>query len=159
MRAVLTSEIAIRPMRTRADAEAFRRLNEAWITPLFGLEPADIATLEDPFGAIVARGGDVLLACDGDHPAGCVSLLPEGDGTYELSKMTVEAGLRGRGIGRRLIEAAIARARALGGTRLVLASNHRLAPAIALYESSGFRHVPPAPNRYARADVFMELPL
>ena len=156
---MLTSEITIRPMRTPADAQAFRTLNEAWIRPLFGMEPADSATLDDPFGAIVARGGAVLMAFDNDHAVGCVSLLPAGDGVFELSKMTVQAPFRGRGIGRMLIDAAVDRARDLGATKLVLASNSRLAPAIALYESAGFRHVAPEPSPYARANVFMELDL
>jgi ribosomal protein S18 acetylase RimI-like enzyme len=154
-----TQQLTIRSMRTAADAVAFRRLNEAWIEQLFTMEAADRATLDDPEQAIIARGGDVLIAHDGDRAVGCVSLVPEGDGVFELSKMTVAESDRGRGIGRALIEAAIARGRALGGRRLVLATNHRLTPAIALYESAGFEHLPPAPSPYARADTFMALSL
>jgi putative acetyltransferase len=154
---VLTGEITITSLATPAEAEAFRRLNEAWIVDLFSVEPQDLATMDA--GAIVAHGGDVLIARDGETIVGCVALRPEDGGVYELSKMTVDAGLRGHGIGRRLMDAAVARARALGATGLVLATNHRLTAAIALYESAGFQHVPPAPSPYARADVFMALPL
>lgn len=95
-------------------------------------------------------------------PVGCAALIPLGQGVYELSKMAVSPQLRGRGIGRRLLLHTIAQARLLGATSLVLGSNTRLADAIHLYESVGFRHVPPAslpPNPYTRANVFMQMAL
>jgi GNAT superfamily N-acetyltransferase len=76
--------------------------------------------------------------------------------------MAVTPSERGRGTGRRLIRAAIERARELGATSLFLGSNHRLEAAVSLYESAGFEHVPReriGPLPYARADVFMELAL
>ncbi|HEY2001050.1 MAG TPA: GNAT family N-acetyltransferase, partial [Acidobacteriaceae bacterium] len=66
---------------------------------------------------------------------------------------------RRHGIGRRLIAAAIAKAERIGATRLYLETNHTLTGAIALYESMGFRHLPPSrvkPSHYTRADVYME---
>jgi len=77
----------------------------------------------------------------------------------QLAKMAVTPTERRHGIGRKLIAAAIAKAERLGATRLYLETNHTLTGAILLYESMGFRHVPPArvkPSHYARADVFME---
>jgi putative acetyltransferase len=50
-------------------------------------------------------------------------------------------------------------ARALGATKLTLATNSKLPNAIHLYESLGFRHLPPEPSPYARANVFMEMDL
>ncbi|WP_292137254.1 hypothetical protein [Brevundimonas sp.] len=47
-------------------------------------------------------------------------------------------------------------ARATKATHLYLETNSALKPAIALYESFGFVHLPPRPTPYARADVFME---
>jgi len=85
-----------------------------------------------------------------------------GGGVYELSKMAVSPQLRGLGIGRRLLEHAVAHARALGAKSLFLGSSTKLPNAVHLYESIGFRHVPPEklpPMPYTRADVFMELPL
>ena len=42
----------------------------------------------------------------------------------------------------------------------MLLSNSRLAPALRLYETLGFRHAPmPEGVEYARADVHMVLPL
>jgi putative acetyltransferase len=152
----------IEPMTSAEDARAFRELNEEWITALFTLEDADLALLTDPAGAIVARGGQVLIARVGSARVGCVAVVPTGDGVFELSKMAVSPHGRNRGTGRRLIHAAIDEAIRLGATSLFLGSSTRLPSAVHLYESVGFTHVPAervGPMPYERADVFMELRL
>lgn len=155
--------LRVTSIETDEDAAAFSRLNQDWIASLFTLEDKDRETLADPFGHYVAAGGDVLVARDCTAGVvGCVALEPAGDGVFELSKMAVAPAQRGRGIGRRLLAAAIERARALGASSLFLGSNRRLTAAVALYESAGFKHVPRdtvGPLPYSRADVFMELRL
>lgn len=157
-----TGTITISPLRDAADATAFHDLNVAWISELFVVEDADRAVLVDAERSIVAAGGTVLIARDGEQRIGCVALLRVGEGVAELAKMAVAPEHRGRGIGRRLITAAIDVARESGVRRLVLESNSSLIPAVRMYESVGFRHVPAethAPTPYARADVFMDLDL
>jgi GNAT superfamily N-acetyltransferase len=81
---------------------------------------------------------------------------------FELAKMAVSERYRGHGIGRKLLEYAIAQAKVLGAHTLELASNAKLANAVHLYESLGFRHLPAdrvGRSPYARANVFMELHL
>ncbi|MGY4859347.1 GNAT family N-acetyltransferase [Cryobacterium sp. AP23] len=154
--------LVIEPMASADDARAFRELNEEWIDRLFTLEDADRALLNDPDAAIVARGGQVLIARIGTDRVGCVALVPTGNGVFELSKMAVAPHLRNRGAGRTLILAAIDLAARLGATSLFLGSSTRLPSAVHLYESVGFSHVPAervGPMPYARADVFMELVL
>lgn len=153
-------------MRSVEDARAFRELNEEWIGRLFEIEAADSAILDDPFGRIIDRGGDVLIVRDGnelDGPViGCVALVPGEGGVFELSKMTVAFEARNAGVGRRLLHSAIDRARDLGATSVFLGSSTKLANAVHLYESVGFTHVPAeriGPMPYTRADVFMELVL
>ena len=141
--------------RWRAD---FARLNIAWLERWFVVEPIDREVLSDPEHHILADGGRVLFAVDADDRAvGTVALKHEGDGVYELTKMAVDPSQQGRGIGRRLLEAAIAAYRANGGRELFLESSSKLAPALHLYESAGFHHRPaPRPgSHYARADVYM----
>ena len=142
------------------DEAAFRRLNEEWIVRYFVMEPKDEEALADPRSAFLDGGGRIFLAFRHGEALGCCALLAAGEGEYEVAKMAVTESARGAGIGRRLLEFTIAQARASGARRLCLETNHRLTPAIRLYESAGFRHIPPeraATSAYARADVFMEM--
>ena len=140
----------------------FARLNLEWLEHWFEVEPIDRAVLDDPETHILAGGGRVLFAIAGkadgrEHVVGTVALLHEGDGVYELTKMAVSPDLRGRGVGRQLMVAALDAFRALHGRELFLESSSKLVPALRLYESVGFRHHPaPRPgSHYARADVYM----
>lgn len=158
--------LLITSIRSSQDARAFKELNEEWIGNLFTIEAADSAILNDPFGRIVDRGGDVLVVRRGTSSDGpviaCVALVPGANGVFELSKMTVAPHVRNTGIGRRLIHSAIDRARELGAVSVFLGSSTKLPSAVHLYESVGFTHVPAeriGPMPYARADVFMELVL
>lgn len=153
--------MVIRQLESEADAAAFRTLNEEWIARYFTVEAQDRRQLDDPIAAYVDAGGEILVGeIDGGIGA-CVALMPDGTGAYELSKMVVAPALRGRGAGRELLTAAIARARELGATSIFLGSSTKLANAVHLYEALGFRHVAPETIHmpYARADVFMQLEL
>jgi N-acetylglutamate synthase-like GNAT family acetyltransferase len=154
-------DLLIRPLRDAADAAAFRALNEEWISRYFAIEPQDRRQLDDPVAAYIDTGGEILIAELDGRPVGCVALVPDGTGAYELSKMAVAPELRGRGAGRTLLSAAIDHARGLGASSLFLGSSRKLANAVHLYEALGFEHVAPDTLHmpYARADVFMQLAL
>jgi len=157
-----THTVTITDMASPADALAFRLLNEAWITRFFTLEDEDRRFLADPVGRVVEPGGAVLVARLGEEVIGCVGLAPTAPDEFELVKMAVSPDHQGHGTGRRLIAAALERARALGGRRVHLESNARLASAVHLYEAFGFRHLEEherTPSPYARADVHMVLDL
>lgn len=100
---------------------------------------AEIAALprgfEPPHGAL-------LLARSGPRALGCVGLQASADATaLELKRMYVRPAARGLGIGRALLDAAIARAREGGHARLRLDTLPQLDVALALYRSAGFRPV------------------
>jgi GNAT superfamily N-acetyltransferase len=152
------SDVIIREFQPH-DADAFFELNREWIQRNFWLEPADLEVLWHPQDAILDLGGRIFIAARCGRQIGCCALIPIAPGEYELAKMAVTPAERRHGIGRRLIAAAIAKAERLGATRLYLETNHMLGGAIALYESMGFRHLPPGRathSVYSRADVFME---
>ncbi|WP_309092927.1 GNAT family N-acetyltransferase [Phenylobacterium sp.] len=140
-------------------AEAFRTLNEAWISKHFSLEAKDREVLEDPQGKILDKGGRIFMALKDGEPVGCVALIRMADGGYEVAKMTVTEAARGSGLGKRLMERCIEAAREAGAPRLYLETNSSLAPALALYRAMGFRDLAPAETEYARCDVWMERPL
>jgi GNAT superfamily N-acetyltransferase len=141
------------------DEEAFRLLNEEWISRYFQLEDKDRETLNHP-EKILNAGGQIVMALLGEERVGCCALIPIGTDEYEIAKMTVTDKYRGRGFGRAVLAGTIAEARRMGAARLYLETNSSLTPAITLYESLGFCHLPPeriVPSPYARADVYMEL--
>ena len=164
-------------------AGAFRAINLQWISAYFRVEDHDRQTLSDPC-ALVRSGGQIFVALeagaapspdpfasaseaqvDTDDPTvlGVVALLrPCANGSalgFEFAKMGVREGLRGRGIGRLLGEAAVAYARSAGAELIDILSNRRLEAALALYKSLGFVEQPLPPNDYERADIYLVLQL
>jgi putative acetyltransferase len=140
------------------DRDEFERLNRIWLEGNGILEDADLPYLRDPRGTIIDRGGQVFVARVVGKVAGVCGIVPRGEQEFELVKLAVDPETRGRGIGRRLTERAIAFARERGARRVTLSTNSGLTTAIRLYETLGFRRMPPpASPDYLTADVYMEL--
>lgn len=153
------SEVTIREFHS-GDEVSFRKLNEEWIEHYFRVEGKEAVILANPKGTILDAGGKIFFALVEERCVGCCALRRMSDGEFEVAKMAVTPDFQGAGIGRKLLRAVIEAGRALGARRLYLETNHILTPAIRLYESIGFRHLPPeriVPSEYARADVYMEL--
>jgi GNAT superfamily N-acetyltransferase len=98
----------------------------------FSLSDAQVATGNGAF--VVAYVDNVAVGC------GAVRRLDET--TAELKRMYVDPSVRGRGIGRALLETLEREARLLGVTRIVLETGTRLAPAIKVYEAMGYARIP-----------------
>jgi GNAT superfamily N-acetyltransferase len=141
------------------DEIAFRELNKAWIARHFVVEDKDWEVLNDPVKYILQPGGEIFIAVQDGIAVGTCGLIAIKDG-YEVAKMTVAEECRGQGIGKRLLAHVIEHARSVGVKRLYLETNRALQSAIHVYESLGFRHIPPErikPSPYARANVYMEM--
>jgi len=139
----------------------FERINREWIEALFAMEPEDERLLADPNGQIIRRGGEVLFALVYGLVVGTTALIDRGGGHVELAKMAVTRPWRGLGIGRRLAEAAIERARQRGAHRVTLLTNAHLRRAMVLYLSLGFtaKTDQESAARMARPSLVMELHL
>jgi GNAT superfamily N-acetyltransferase len=95
--------------------------------------------------------GECLLARLDGAPVGIVMLKPYAEGVCELNRMYVARAARGRGLGRRLCETLIARARALGYRAVRLDALNERVDALPLYRALGF--LPdPDPPAWLRAD-------
>ena len=94
-------------------------------------------------GAYAPPGGVLLIARDGDAPAGCVALRRLDAGSGEMKRMYVRERYRGSGLGRRLAIEVIEEARKRNYARVVLDTLPKLAAAIALYRDLGFRETAP----------------
>ncbi len=135
--------ITVRPFIS-SDASAFRELNLDWIRQYFEIEPEDQAQLDDPQRHILDKGGRILIADHDGVPVGTVALVNGHQaGTVELIKMSTRSDLRGQGIGKALMMAALETARDMGASRIWLETSTKLDAAIALYTKSGFRELKP----------------
>jgi len=103
--------------------------------------------------------GRLLLATDGDRAVGCVAIRKLEDGICEMKRLYVQPGHRGQGLGRRLAEAVITEARAIGYGKMRLDSLTSLTEAAGLYRSLGFVEISPYRYNPLPDAVFMELSL
>lgn len=146
---------------TPAYKDAFKQLNEQWITTWFKMEEADHRSLNDPQGYILDRGGHILIALYNNEPVGVCALIKmdDPDYDYELAKMAVSPTAQGKNIGWLLGNAIVEKARSLGARKIYLESNTILKPAINLYNKLGFRKVAGRNTPYERCNIQMELPI
>jgi putative acetyltransferase len=84
-----------------------------------------------------------LIARLGGQPVGCAALAPLDEATAEVRRVYVMASVRRQGIARLLIAGLERRVAELGYRTLRLATGIRQLEAIALYETFGFRRIPP----------------
>lgn len=93
----------------------------------------------------------VLLAMDRGEAIGCFGLARAGEGAGALSHLYVVPTWRRRGVGRRLCEVMMDRAREAGFRRLLLSARASWTPAVTLFRSLGFTPSDPV-NAVKRAD-------
>ncbi len=129
----------------RGEAAALAGLIARGAAP--GAEPAPPGTpevLEAALADVLAGLGDVLVAeCDGELVGMCQLIvfrhLQHGGGLCaEIESMHVHPDHRGRGIGARLLDAAVGRAAELGCYRVQLTSDRSRVDAHRFYARHGF---------------------
>jgi putative acetyltransferase len=133
---ITISRAALTDDASRALVQALNaELSAAYSEPAanhFGLDPEDVAE---------GRGAFLVVRLDGT-PVGCGAVRLLDAETGELKRMYVAPAARGTGLGRRLVAALEAEARALGARRLVLETGTRQYAALALYRATGFHPIP-----------------
>lgn len=157
------SEADISPALGSADIEEVRALFQAYAASLpvdLGYQDfdAELAGLPGKYGP---PRGALLLARGQDGDAlGCVALRPLADvGRCEMKRLFIRPGARGRRLGARLAQAAIAQAEKLGYAELWLDTLPTMASAISLYEGLGFERRPPYYAPTPEGTIFMALQL
>lgn len=138
---------------------AFKAINEEWIKVYFEIEESDIKALDNPQEYILNNGGHIFIALYKKEPMGACALLKMNDGNYdfELAKMAVSPKAQGKNIGFLLGQAALAKAKDLGASKIYLESNTILKPAINLYQKLGFQKIAGHSTPYKRCNIQMEL--
>ncbi len=125
------AEVAARQARYYAEAHGFDHRFETLVLKI----AAALLESWDP------RHDASFLAEVGGRVVGAVFVTHESPDVAKLRLLHVESETRGHGVGRRLVEAAIAFARASGHATLTLWTNDVLVEARRLYERLGFRPV------------------
>src|SRR5262245_31109663 len=151
---------SLRPA-TNLDAEAiqnlvFSVLHEYGLTP----DPEGVdADMRDIEASYLGRGGSFhVLTGSGGDILGSVGVYPVDDRTCELRKMYLVPGARGRGLGKRLLETALAEAQRLNFGRIELETSSVLKEAIGLYRRYGFQpYTPTHACSQCNESYFLEL--
>lgn len=165
-------DVTIRLAESAANYAAFGRLCRSYldwsrdryrdmpwfVEEVFGYQSldAELQILPEKYGP--PKGRTMVAVLDGEI-VGAGAWRRLSDTTCELKRLYVADGAKGHGLGRRLTETLMASARAEGFTLMQLDTGHLLKEAIALYETMGFRHIPPYqtyPDRLMPYLVFME---
>ena len=97
-----------------------------------------------------------------ENVVGSVAMRRVDEATAELKRMYLDAEVRGRGLGKRLLATALAWARGQGFSRVVLDTTDSMHAARALYESAGFERTGTRTERGAvdsRCEVLYALEL
>ena len=113
---------------------------------------------QDVFLDLAGRGHRQVAEDDAGRIVGSCGIYALEPGVCELRKMYVLPSARGHGLGKKFLERALARARALGYRRIELDTASCLKEAIGLYRKYGFRDIV-KPGIPARCDTAMALEL
>lgn len=147
--------------RTPAETTAARELIEEYVASL-GIDLSFQGYREEiaefPRG-YVPPDGSVLLAYEGNEPAGVVALRRYRGSVCEMKRLYVRPAHRGGGVGRKLSEEVIAVARRLGYTTMRLDTLPTMDAAIGLYRALGFRDIPAYRFNPVAGAHYMELDL
>lgn len=137
--------LEIRPANFPADLPVVRELFGEYAQGLgidlaFQEFDAELAQLP---GKYAAPEGCLLLAWNGDRPAGCVALRPIDDARCEMKRLYVRPEMRSLQLGRRLAERVCDEARSAGYGQICLDTLPSMASAIRLYTVLGFHPIEP----------------
>lgn len=137
--------------------EGFKRINEQWISELFVIEPLDIYEIDHPVENIIDKGGYIFIAEYGDDVVGSFGMMRSKNPKYdfEMVKFAVNPKMRGFGIGKKLMERCLEKARDVEARTLFLEGNTRCKSANHLYEKYGFKEIPIENTEFDRCDLQM----
>ncbi|GEP39111.1 N-acetyltransferase [Nocardioides psychrotolerans] len=148
-------------LATPEDHEVVGRATVAAYSPFIGGERPDTGYVEQLRDAARrAEEADLWVACSADGAVlGSVTICPEGSPWRELARpgegefrmLAVDPAAQGQGVGRALVEHALAHFRVSGASGVVLCSMAEMTAAHALYGRLGFEREPaldwsPAPG-------------
>jgi putative acetyltransferase len=153
--------VDVRLAQTPSDVAIVRQLwREYWES--IGL-PMDFqgfdVELQGLPGAYGAKGGALLLATDKEEPAGTIALRSLALKSGEVKRLYLRPRFRGRGLGRRLLEAVIEQAKAVRYECLYADTLPSMIEALSLYQRIGFERVEAYSNTPTPGAIYLKLKL
>jgi ribosomal protein S18 acetylase RimI-like enzyme len=125
----------------------------------YGFDPTFEAYVAGPLAEFVLSRTDrdrLWVAERAGRLAGCVAIVGAPGGEAQLRWFLVEPASRGLGLGRRLLDEAVAFCRACGYPSVFLWTVRALTAAARLYRAAGFSRVEERPGRRWGVDVVEE---
>lgn len=119
----------------------------------FGSELRMLNTMYGP------PGGRLILVRQGEQYVGCVGVRRISIEVCEMKRLYVRDAARGSGLGRRLAQASLEAARALGYRRIVLDTLAPMSAARDLYATLGFQEIAPYYSNPIEGAIYMALEL
>lgn len=145
-KSIETSLVLVMPLgacgQPKHEIQTFAISDPAWYTKqaeLSGYEPKTVLALKALLGRIDVEAAGFLIENEGEVVAAALATVSSGIGVY--LNVVVRADLRGEGLGRSVMLAALEWSRSAGATWAaiqVVASN---SPAVNLYRSLGFKEI------------------
>jgi carbonic anhydrase len=153
-------EIQIVEATTPARIEQFRALLMQYAAEREGgFSERMVQDLRDLPGRYAAPDGGLFIAlCDG-KPVATAAWTKFSETLIEMKRVYVQPAHRGKGIGRRLSQCIIDEAAQRGFAQVGISTWATAEPAITLYQSLGFKHIPPFKTSPIAGLVYMGLNL
>ncbi|HEY8225232.1 MAG TPA: GNAT family N-acetyltransferase [Pyrinomonadaceae bacterium] len=157
-----TSDFSLRQAQNQEDIEAAHTLFEEYAASLgislcFQNFDEELANLP---GDYAPPSGRLLLAYVDEELAGCIALRKLSNEICEMKRLYIRTEFRGKGLGRKMVEAILREAKEIGYSRMRLDTlPGRMDEAINLYRSIGFKGITPYYNNPSPDTLYMELSL
>lgn len=140
-------------------SQDFISLSVEWLEKYVSVEPGDLEIINHPHEAVLNNVGNIFFAKYGDRVIGTAAMIKYDADTFELAKLAVTEDFKGMKIGNQLMERCLLFAKEQSAKKIILYTNHKLIPAIRLYNKYGFKEVALEHNKYLESDIKMVLRL
>jgi GNAT superfamily N-acetyltransferase len=128
------------------DLGAVARMHGLLYAAEYGLDRTFEAMVAGRLAELTLRGWPIAgegmwIVEAGGEPAGSITLADQSDGLCRLGHFLLRREVRGHGLGRRLVDAVLSRARGTGHGRIDLITFSELTSAARIYRAAGFERV------------------
>ena len=154
--------MAVETFRTElkpGDVGEISRLHAVVYAAEYGFDTTFESYVAGPLSEFASRAADrerIFVAEHDGRIVGCAAIVAAGGLEAQLRWFLVDPAFRGRGLGRRLLDAAVAFARGAGYETIFLWTVSALEAAARLYRAAGFERVESDPRRLWGIDVVEE---